>query len=139
MSSGFEVFSFTPCSRRLREVASDQLSFEGEDGCDKVLHNRLQKPGLNLPSSSVVLVFSMITFKFLGPRSANSPFKSIRSLPLTLLTGPRPSLLVVTPGLCQWFPRMQNADDCLVSVKFEGRRMLRLPGGKRRRGAGRTL
>ena len=143
MSSGFEVFSFMPCSRRLREVASDRLSFQGEDGCEKVLQNRLQKPGLNLLSSSVVLIFSMITFEFLGPRSANSPFKSIRSPPpyplhrSTSLPIGRYARSTPTP---QSFRRMQNVDDCLVSVKvFEGRRMLKLPGGQRRRGVGRPL
>ena len=66
MSGGFDVFSFMLYSRRLREAASDRLSLQGEDGRDRELHNRLQKPGLNLPSSSVVLVFSVITFEFLG-------------------------------------------------------------------------
>ena len=131
-----------PCSRCLREAASDQLLFQGEDGRNRELHNHLQKPDLNLPSSSVVLVFSVITFEFLGAGYANSPLKSIRSPSnpphrSTSLPIGRHAMSTPTP---QWFHRMQNADECLVSVKaFEGRRMPRLPGGNRRRSVERPL
>ena len=65
-------------SSRARDVRErDRLSFQGEDGRDRELNNRLQKRGLNLPRKMITEKSSTTDDE--GPRSADSSFKSIRS------------------------------------------------------------
>lgn len=92
---------------------------------------RSQKTGLNVPSSSVELVFSVAIFLvlhsaiFTWKASLASPSHNPRSSPLVIMPGPH--------QLTDWFPRMQNADGCFVREgTVEAWMMLRLLGETRR-------